>query len=107
MARGNDPAVTTAVTVDASTTYTRTVAAKASVLAVGDCVAALGPADDTGAVTASTIGVSKPDNSGCAGGFGRGGFRGAFGGGGFRGNGNGGGEGGGPAPTLIPGGGNG
>jgi uncharacterized protein DUF5666 len=106
-ARGTTPAVTTAVTVNASTTYTRTATATASALAVGVCVAALGPADDTGAVTATSIGVSKPGDDGCAGGFGAGGFRGAFGGGGFRGNGNGGGEGGGPAPSQIPGGGNG
>jgi hypothetical protein len=107
VARGNNPAVTTAVTVNASTTYTRTAAATPSALAIGVCIAALGPSDDTGAVSATTIGVSKPGNDGCAGGFGGGGFRGANGGGGFRGNGNGGGEGGGPAPSQIPGGGNG
>lgn len=96
-ARSKNPAFTTVVTVNASTTYTRTAAATASALAVGVCVAALGPSDDTGAVTATTISVSKPGSNGCAG---------AFGGGGFRGNGNGGGEGG-PAPSQIPGGGNG
>ncbi|HEX3647955.1 MAG TPA: DUF5666 domain-containing protein [Pseudonocardiaceae bacterium] len=106
-ARGDNPALTTVVTVNASTTYTRTAASTAHALAVGVCIAALGPSDDTGAVTAKTIGISKPGNDGCAGGFGGGGFRGAFGGGGFRGNGNGGGEGGGPAPSQIPGGGNG
>jgi hypothetical protein len=92
---------TTAVTVNASTTYTKTATATASALAVGDCIAALGPADDTGAVTAKTIAVSEPDGTtGCDGGFaGRGR-------GGFRGNGNGGGEGG-PAPSQVPGSGNG
>lgn len=101
VARGSSPAVTTAVTVNASTTYTKTATATASALVVGDCIAALGPADDTGAVTAQTIAVSKPDGTtGCDGGFaGRGR-------GGFRGNGNGGGEGG-PAPSRIPGSGNG
>ncbi|HKN96617.1 MAG TPA: DUF5666 domain-containing protein [Pseudonocardiaceae bacterium] len=97
-ARGKNPAFTTTVMVNASTTYTRTVAATSSALAVGVCVAAVGPSDDTGAVTATAISVSKPGDNGCAG---------VFGGGGFRGNGNGGGEGGGPAPSQIPGGGNG
>jgi hypothetical protein len=102
VARGSTPAVTTAVTVNASTTYSKTAGASSSALAVGDCVAALGPADDTGAVTAKTIAVSKPTSQGCTGGFG-----GGAGGRGFRGNGNGGNEGGGPAPSQAPGSGNG
>jgi hypothetical protein len=106
VARGSTPAVTTAVTVNASTTYTKTAGASSSALTVGDCVAALGPADDTGAVTAKTIAVSKPGNDGCEGGFGGGAGAGA-GRGGFRGNGNGGNEGGGPAPSQAPGSGNG
>jgi Domain of unknown function (DUF5666) len=102
VARGSNPATTTTVTVNASTTYTKTAVATSSALAVGVCIAALGPADDTGAVTARTIAVSKPGSTGCAGGLGGG----AGGRGGFRGNGNGGGEGG-AAPSVVPGGGNG
>ncbi|EWM15439.1 hypothetical protein KUTG_05743 [Kutzneria sp. 744] len=60
-------------------------------LVVGACVAAQGKADDTGAVAATSIAVSKAGPNGCTGGF-RGG-RGGFGGG--RGGGNGGGNGGG------------
>jgi hypothetical protein len=76
-ARGTNPAATTTVTVDATTTYTKTVSAASSALAVGDCVAAVGPSDDTGAITAKTISISKPGPNGCAG---RGVFRGAGGG---------------------------
>ncbi|HEX3588261.1 MAG TPA: hypothetical protein VHV74_01425 [Pseudonocardiaceae bacterium] len=102
VARGSNRATTTTVTVNASTTYTKTAVATSSALAVGVCIAALGPADDTGAVTARSIAVSKPDSTGCAGGLGGG----TSGRGGFRGNGNGGGEGG-AAPSVVPGGGNG
>ena len=80
VARGSTPAVTTVVTVNASTTYTKSGSATSSALAVGDCVAAIGASDDTGAVTARTIGISKPGPSGCSGGFGGRG-RGGFGGG--------------------------
>jgi hypothetical protein len=103
VARGSTPAVTTAVTVDTSTTYTETAGSTSHVLAVGDCVAALGASDDTGAVTAKSISVSKPGSSGCTT---FGGAGGGAGGGGFRGRGNGGGEGG-AQPSVVPGGGNG
>jgi hypothetical protein len=99
VARGTTPAVTTVVTVNAATTYTESAKATSSALAVGDCIVALGASDDTGAVTAKTINISKAGSNGCAGGFGRGA-------GGFRGNGNGGGEGG-STPSVVPGGGNG
>jgi hypothetical protein len=92
-ARGTTPAVTTVVTVNAATKYTKSGSATSSALAVGDCIAAIGAADDTGAVTAKTIGISKPSASGCTGGFG------GRGGGGFRGGGNNG--------SGAPGGGNG
>lgn len=85
VARGSNPAVTTTVTVTSSTTYTKTGSATSSALAVGDCVAAIGPSDDTGAVAAKTISISKPGKNGCSLGFG---------GRGFRGGGNGGGQGG-------------
>ncbi|HEX5401817.1 MAG TPA: hypothetical protein VFX16_05905 [Pseudonocardiaceae bacterium] len=97
--RGSNPAVTTTVTVTTATTYTESAKATSHALAVGDCIVALGASDDTGAVSAKTINISKAGSNGCAGGFGRGG-------GGFRGNGNGGGEAG-STPSLVPGGGNG
>ncbi|MBB5157027.1 DUF5666 domain-containing protein [Saccharopolyspora phatthalungensis] len=53
------------VTADSSTTYTRTVPADSHALAVGKCVVALGPADDTGAVTARSITISTPGPNGC------------------------------------------
>jgi Domain of unknown function (DUF5666) len=99
VARGSNPAVTTTVTVNAATTYTESAKATSSALAVGDCIVALGASDDTGAVSAKTINISKAGSNGCTDGFGRGG-------GGFRGNGNGGGEAG-STPSLVPGGGNG
>jgi hypothetical protein len=79
VARGTNPAVTTVVTVNSTTTYTKTAAATSSALAVGDCVTAVGTADDTGAVAARTINISKPGPTGCTAGFGRGGFRGGNG----------------------------
>lgn len=81
VARGSTPASDTTVTVNSSTTYTKTATASSADLAVSDCVAAIGPADDTGAVTARTIAISKPGPNGCTTGFGRGGFRGGNGGG--------------------------
>jgi hypothetical protein len=79
------------VNVTSATTYTKTVSADPSVLVVGACVAAQGKADDTGAVAATSIAVSKAGPNGCTGGF-RGGFgggRGNGGGGNGGGNGNG------------------
>lgn len=69
----------TTVIVNSSTTYTKTAGATSSALAVGECVTAIGPADDTGAITARTIAISKPGPNGCTAGAGR--FRGGFGGG--------------------------
>jgi Domain of unknown function (DUF5666) len=65
----------TTVNVTSATTYTKTVTADASVLVVGACVAAQGKTDDTGAVAATSIAVSKAGPNGCTGGFrgGRGG----------------------------------
>ncbi|HEX7662055.1 MAG TPA: DUF5666 domain-containing protein, partial [Pseudonocardiaceae bacterium] len=62
---------TTTVTVTGSTTYTQTVSATSSALAVGECIAAVGPSDDTGAVTATSITISKAGANGC--GYGMGG----------------------------------
>jgi Domain of unknown function (DUF5666) len=53
------------VTTTASTTYTTTKSASATALAVGKCVAARGQADDTGAVTATTIAISPAQNGQC------------------------------------------
>jgi hypothetical protein len=78
IARGTTPAVTTVVTVNSTTTYTKTAAATSSALAVGDCVTAIGAADDTGAVAATRINISKPGPTGCTAGLGR--FRGGAGG---------------------------
>jgi hypothetical protein len=69
---------TTTITLTGSTTYTKTVKAAKSALVVGQCATAIGQADETGAITASTIQVSAPDSNGCSSGFG-----GGFGGGGF------------------------
>jgi hypothetical protein len=77
------------VTVTSATTYTKTVSADPAALVVGACVAAQGKADDTGAVVATSIAVSKAGPNGCTGGF-RGGGRGNGNGGG---TGNGGGNG--------------
>ena len=77
VARGKNPATDTTVTVTSSTTYSKVESATSSALAVGDCVAAVGSTDDTGAVTAKTIGISKPGPNGCTAAFaGRGGGRG-------------------------------
>jgi hypothetical protein len=40
-------------------------------LAVGKCVQALGSADTTGAITATSISISTPGANGCSSGFGR------------------------------------
>ncbi len=58
------------VTTTATTTYTKTVSASANDLAVGQCVTAVGTADDTGAVTASFIASEPAVNGECTGGFG-------------------------------------
>lgn len=85
VARGQTPATDTTVTVNSSTTYNKVESATSSALAVGDCVAAVGSTDDTGAVTAKSIAISKPGPKGCSQAF----FGGQSGGGRFRGNGGG------------------
>lgn len=54
------------VTVASSTTYTQQVASTAKALTQGRCVRVQGDADDTGAVTASTIQVSDAEDGQCA-----------------------------------------
>ena len=53
------------VTVDDSTSYTRTSAADASALAVGLCASAQGEADDTGSFAASAVALSVAGDDGC------------------------------------------
>jgi hypothetical protein len=55
------------VTVGATTTYTTTAQGAASDVKVGVCVQAQGSADDTGAVTATRIAVSMPQDGQCGG----------------------------------------
>jgi len=62
------------VTLTSATTFTQRTTASSSDLAVGKCANAFGPADSTGAVTASSITISTPGPNGCTSGFG---FRGA------------------------------
>lgn len=56
---------TITVTTDSATTYRQIVPATSAALKVGQCVAAVGTADTTGAVTARTIRVSAPGPNGC------------------------------------------
>jgi hypothetical protein len=64
---------TVTVTTSSSTSYTANAGATASAVKVGLCMSAQGSTDSTGAVTATTVTVSKPANGTCTGGFG--GFR--------------------------------
>jgi hypothetical protein len=57
--------MTTTVTTDSSTMFNKVVTASQSNLAVGQCVAAVGPADQTGAVTANSISIRPPGPNGC------------------------------------------
>jgi hypothetical protein len=73
------PTSTVQVTTTPSTSWTQTVPATSSVAKVGVCAAAIGPADDTGAVTARSITISQPVDGSCTqGGFGGAGRFGGF-----------------------------
>ena len=72
---------TETVQTPAGTTYTRTGSATARALIVGVCVTALGKADDTGSIAATSILLRPAENGACASGFG-GGFGGRGSGGG-------------------------
>ncbi|MGH3684488.1 MAG: DUF5666 domain-containing protein [Pseudonocardiaceae bacterium] len=61
---------TRTITTTATTTFTKTVPTDHSALAVGECVTAVGPSDDTGTVTASSISIRQPGPNGCQGGLG-------------------------------------
>jgi hypothetical protein len=65
------PAPTTrTVQTSAATTYTRTEAANASALAVGLCVTALGKADNTGSIAATSMTLRPAQKGSCSTGFG-------------------------------------
>ncbi len=69
------PPVSITVDTTSTTTFSQTGPATATALAVGLCVTAIGPADSTGAVTATSISIRPATNGSCFGGFGgRGGF---------------------------------
>jgi hypothetical protein len=67
------------VTTTGSTTYTAQKTAGATDVAVGECASALGKADDTGAVAATSISLRPATNGSCTIGFGGGGRGGATG----------------------------
>ncbi|MGH3765318.1 MAG: hypothetical protein ACRDS0_02410 [Pseudonocardiaceae bacterium] len=58
------------VTTTQTTTFSKTVPTDKSGLAVGKCVTAIGPSDDTGTVAAASISIRPPGPNGCQGGFG-------------------------------------
>lgn len=63
---GQDDATTSrTVTVTDATTYTKSVAADATAVVVGQCASARGQADDSGKVTATSITVSAPTDGQC------------------------------------------
>lgn len=64
---GTDATTSVTVTVDQDTTYSTTAAASASDVEVGVCVQASGTSDDTGALTATRIAVSPPQDGECGG----------------------------------------
>jgi uncharacterized membrane protein YgcG len=75
--------VTKIVKVTSTTTFSKIVSATSSAVATNQCVTAIGPANDQGAITATRLSISSPGPSGCSSGFGGfGGVGGSFGGGG-------------------------
>lgn len=62
---------TRSVSTTPTTMFTRTAGTDKSALAVGQCVTAVGPSDDTGTVAASSISIRQPGPNGCQGGPGR------------------------------------
>jgi hypothetical protein len=63
---------TETVQTPAGTAYTRTGKATAKALVVGLCVTALGKADDTGSIAATSIVLRPAENGSCSSGFGGG-----------------------------------
>ena len=75
--------VTKTVKVTSTTTFSKIVSATSSAATTNQCVTAVGPANDQGAITATRLSISSPGPSGCSSGFGGfGGAGGSFGGGG-------------------------
>ncbi|HZU73784.1 MAG TPA: DUF5666 domain-containing protein [Acidimicrobiales bacterium] len=72
--------IASSFTYDSSTKFSKLESASSSAITDGLCVAAFGPSDNTGAVTASRLMVSQPGPNGCFTGFGRGGAGGGAGG---------------------------
>lgn len=64
--RQTGAATSVQVTVGSATTYSKSESANSGALKVGECVAATGQADDTGAVTAKTISISQAGPNGCS-----------------------------------------
>jgi len=83
------------VTASSTATFTEVNSVTSTALAVGQCVVARGPADSTGAITATSISLSTATANGCTTGFGGRRPGGYGGGGGYHGSGYGGGYGGG------------
>jgi len=74
-AQGAGQTIDDTVLVTSATRYLETAPATSAAVQVGVCVQAIGPADATGAVAATRIGVSPAVNGSCVTGFGgRGGF---------------------------------
>lgn len=55
------------VTTTQATTFTKTATTDKSALAVGQCMTAVGPSDDTGTVAATSISIHQPGPNGCGG----------------------------------------
>jgi hypothetical protein len=68
---GASPVVTVSVHLGPQTRYTATAVVAPSALAVGQCVTAIGPANDIGTVTARSITIVPAGPAGCVTGFGR------------------------------------
>jgi hypothetical protein len=68
--------VTKTVKVTSKTTFSKISTATSSALAMNQCVTAVGPANDQGAITATRLSISAPGPSGCSAGFA--GFGGSF-----------------------------
>lgn len=66
---GSTPATPMTVTYTGTTTFSQLETASASAVTVGSCVLAIGKADDTGAIAATSIAVSKPVGGTCTPGF--------------------------------------
>ncbi|MET0433825.1 MAG: DUF5666 domain-containing protein [Cellulomonas sp.] len=84
---GDATTTTATITVDAATTFSSTVAADATAIAVGRCVTAQGEADSSGQVAATSLTLSDATEAGCSTGFGGRGGPGGAGGSGSEGEG--------------------